>query len=178
MFSYIDGSSQYSIAIAGMLLGLSRAYGIDLDQPAYLSTLGHQVVARIGQSCMASAFGTQTVTMRQLLATGGGLSTEPTLESIVAAQTMGDAGIPREPLLMAVGKSDATGDGAMVAADVASLAAKYCSEGVPVEFQQYAGLAHEEAAALFEPQTGPFLQARFAGAPPVDDCTLVASLAQ
>ncbi|MHB8438587.1 MAG: lipase family protein [Acidimicrobiales bacterium] len=175
MFNYINGNSEYSVAIPAMLLGLSRAYGIDLDQPEYLSSFGRQVVGSLEGVCMASVFGTQTVTMRKLLATGGDLSTEPALEQIVADQTMGNAGVPREPLLMGEGNSDGTGDGAMVAADVAALARKYCSDGVPVEFLEYPGAAHEEAAAAFEPQTGPFLQARFAGTPFVGDCSAIST---
>jgi hypothetical protein len=173
MFNYINGSSEYSIAIPGMLLGLSRAYDIDLDQSKYLSSFGQQVVGQLEQVCMASVFGTQTVTMQQTLATGGNLTTEPALERIVADQTMGNAGVPREPLLMGVGDSDGTGDEVMVDADVAALAHKYCSEGVQVLFEEYPGASHEEAGAFFEPQTGPFLQARFAGVPFVGDCALI-----
>ena len=62
------------------------------------------------------------------------------------------------------------GDGAMSAVDAKALARHYCSEGVPVDYQEYPGLSHIEAAAAFEPQTGPFLQARFAGLPFVDNC--------
>jgi acetyl esterase/lipase len=94
----------------------------------------------------------------------------------VAAQTMGKAGMPREPLFIGEGNSDGTGDGAMVAADVVALAQKYCSEGVPVEYQEYPGAAHEEAAAAFEPQTGPFLQARLAGVPFANDCAAIGTL--
>ncbi|MBV9413109.1 MAG: hypothetical protein JO148_16065 [Acidimicrobiia bacterium] len=58
----------------------------------------------------------------------------------------------------------------MVAADVKALARHYCSQGVSVDYQEYPGLSHIEAAAAFEPQTGPFLQARFAGLPWVNNC--------
>jgi acetyl esterase/lipase len=71
---------------------------------------------------------------------------------------------------MAVGNVDGTGDGAMVAADVKALARRYCAEGVPVAYEEYPGASHIQAAAYFEPQTGPFLQARFAGIPFVSGC--------
>jgi len=58
----------------------------------------------------------------------------------------------------------------MSAVDVKALARRYCNEGVPVDYQEYLGASHEEAAAFFEPQTGPFLQDRFAGAPFVNNC--------
>jgi hypothetical protein len=174
MFTYIDGSSEYSIAIPAMLLGLARAYDIDLSQ--HLTTFGQQVVGSLEDVCMASAFGTRTVTMQQILGSNLTSSGDATLYDMVAAQTMGNAGIPREPVFMGEGNSDGTGDGAMVAGDAAALAQKYCGEGVPVVFQEYPGAAHEEAAAAFEPQTGPFLQARFAGVPFVSDCAAIGTL--
>jgi hypothetical protein len=58
----------------------------------------------------------------------------------------------------------------MVAGDVKALARQYCREGIPVDYQEYQGASHVQAAAYFEPQTGPFLQARFAGVPFVSNC--------
>lgn len=172
MFGYISGSPTYSVAIAGMLLGLARAYGVDLDQ--YLSPTGQSVVGQIQNACMASLFGNYTLTVGQLMAPGyADLAKVEPFGSMLGDQTMGNAGTPREPLLMAVGNSDGTGDGAMVAADVEGLARKFCAEGVAVDFQEYPGFSHETAGALFEPQTGPFLQARLAGAPFVGNCALL-----
>jgi hypothetical protein len=54
-FAYIDGTTEYSAALPGELLGLARAYGIDLDK--YLSPLGQKVVTELADSCIASAFG-------------------------------------------------------------------------------------------------------------------------
>lgn len=169
MFGYIDGSPTYSVAIPGMLLGLTRAYGVDLG--SYLTPSGQALVGQIQHGCMASLFGNYTVTIDRLMAPGFTdlAHTEP-FASMLAGQTMGDSGIPGAPLFMAVGNSDGRGDGAMVAADVEALARKYCTEGVTVEFQEYPGLSHEAAGAAFDPQTGPFLQARFAGLPAVGNC--------
>ncbi len=69
------------------------------------------------------------------------------------------------PMLIATGNVDGVGDGAMVAADAKALARRYCSKAVPVEYREYRNASHLVAAALFEPKTGPWLQARFAGAP-------------
>jgi hypothetical protein len=92
--------------------------------------------------------------------------------SMLGEQTMGTAAThPSGPLLMAVGNADGTGDGAMPSSDVKALARHYCHEGVTVEYQEYPGVSHIEAAAIFEPQTGPFLQARFAGVPFVGSCS-------
>jgi hypothetical protein len=53
---------------------------------------------------------------------------------------------------------------------VIALAQEYCRQGVPVEFHRYAGAGHEEAGAYFEPETAPFLAARFAGTPFAGNC--------
>jgi hypothetical protein len=74
---------------------------------------------------------------------------------------------------MAVGNADGKGDGVMDAHDVETLAREYCRSGVPVEFQEYQGVSHEEAGAFFEPQTAAFLQARLAGLPFVSNCSSV-----
>jgi hypothetical protein len=169
-FAYIDGTAEYSAAIPGELLGLSRAYGVDLMQ--YLTPLGKQVVQAESDTCIASDFGKYQVTIKGLLLPQyQDLAHVEPFATMLGDQTMGTAQThPKGPLLMAVGNSDGTGDGAMPAADVKALARHYCSQGVSVDYQEYPGLSHIEAAAAFEPQTGPFLQARFAGAPFVNNC--------
>ena len=169
-FAYINGTSQYSAAIPGELLGLSRAYGIDLTP--YLTPLGRQIVQAESDTCMASDFGKYTVTIDQLLLPPyRDLAHAEPFSTMLGDQTMGAARThPREPLFIGMGNADGTGDGAMSAVDAKALARKYCSEGVPVLYQEYPGLPHEAAAGAFEPQTGPFLQARFAGALPADNC--------
>ena len=171
-FAYINGTVEYSAAIPGELLGLSRAYGVDLTK--YLSAYGLRVVQREGNVCIASVFGKYPgLTIRNIMLPAyQDLTLVAPFSLMLAAQTMGTATThPREPLLMAVGNVDGKGDGAMVAGDVKALARRYCREGVPVDYQEYPGASHVQAAAYFEPQTGPFLQDRFAGAPFVSNCS-------
>jgi hypothetical protein len=169
-FAYINGTAEYSAAIPAELLGLSRAYGVDLTP--YLTPLGQKVVQAESDTCMASDFGKYVVKISDiLLPQYQNLAHAEPFATMLRDQTMGTAKThPREPLLMAVGNSDGKGDGAMPAADVKALARHYCSQGVAVDYQEYPGLSHIEAAAAFEPQTGPFLQARFAGLPWVNNC--------
>ena len=171
MIAYMNGSSVYSAAIPGMLLGLARAYHADLTP--YLSAYGQKVVDDESNTCIDEDFGRYPgLTVQALMKPQyRSFFDVPFFQQILSAQRMGTSSTrPQEPLLMAVGNSDGTGDGAMVAADVKSLARQYCNEGVPVEFQEYTGASHEDAGAFFEPQTGPFLQARIAGAPFVGNC--------
>jgi len=175
-FAYINGTAEYSPAIAGELLGLSRAYGIDLNR--YLSAYGRQVVADVGSGCIASKFGTYPgLTVADIMQPEyADVAHVAPFARILREQTMGTARThPQAPLLMAVGNSDGKGDGAMVAADVKALARHYCSEGVPVTYQEYQGADHISAAAAFEPQTGPFLQARLAGLPFPSNCESLGS---
>lgn len=170
-FAYINGTGEYSAAIPGELLGLSRAYGVDLMK--YLTPYGRKVVKWESAGCIASAFGTtpgltiQSIMLPQFRDLA---HVAPFLE-MLHDQTMGSAAThPREPLLIAVGNADGRGDGAMVAADAKALARLYCREGVPVEYQEFQGASHIQAAAYFEPETGPFLQDRFAGLPFPNTC--------
>src|SRR5581483_8277998 len=54
-FAYINGTAEYSAAIPGELLGLSRAYGVDLKR--YMSPFGLNVVRQEANTCIAADFG-------------------------------------------------------------------------------------------------------------------------
>lgn len=172
MFKYINGTTEYSAAIPGVLIGLSRAYDVDLKP--YLSTYGLQVVQQEDQVCIASVFGHYPgLTFQALMKPQyQNIFGVPAFARMLEDQTMGTAPThPMEPLFLAVGNTDGTGDGVMVARDVESLAHHYCQEAVPVQFQEYHGASHVDAGAFFEPQTGPFLQERLAGLPFVSNCS-------
>jgi hypothetical protein len=168
---YMNGTVEYSAAIPGELLGLSRAYGVDLSD--YLSSYGREVVDRVGQGCIASMFGTYPgLTIGDLMRPGyEDLANVEPFATMLREQTMGTAPThPKGPLLIGIGNVDGKGDGAMVATDVKALARHYCQQGVPVHYREYQAASHIEAAAYFEPETGPFLQDRFAGLPFVSGC--------
>jgi hypothetical protein len=171
-FAYMNGTTQYSAAIPGELLGLSRAYGVDLTK--YLSPYGRKVVRHEATACIASMFGKYpglTLNDIMLPAYRDVAHAQP-FSKMLRDQTMGTAKThPKGPLLMAIGNADGKGDGAMTAGAVKALARQYCREGVSVEYQEFQGASHVQAAAYFEPETGPFLQDRFAGAPFVSNCS-------
>ena len=163
---YMNGNDEYSPAIAGELLGLARAYGVDLTP--YLSTYGRKVVAEVGSGCIVSAFGKYPgLTIDKLLLPPyRDLAHVAPFAAMLREQTMGQTRTVRSvPMLIANGNVDGVGDGVMAAADAKALARRYCFNGVPVRYQEYRNASHIVAAAFFEPQTGPWLQARFAGVP-------------
>lgn len=174
LISYIDGTSVYSAAIPAILLGLARAYGVNLGP--YLSAYGARVVESERDVCMTAAFGRYPgLTVEAMMKPQyRRFFSVPVFQRMLREQLMGTAAShPRTPLLMGVGNSDGRGDGVMLLADVEALARRYCGEGVTVEFQQYRGASHEVAGAFFEPQTGVFLLDRALGLPFPGDCASI-----
>jgi hypothetical protein len=150
--------------------------GFHLDLGPFLSAYGKQVTAQVSDECINSFAGSYNgLTIQQLLQPQyQDFLANPTFATIVNHLIMGTApGHPTEPLFMAVGNHDGTGDGVMVAADVEALAHEYCQQGVPVTFSEYRNLDHTQAAAPFESTALAFLEARFAGAPPPNGCASI-----
>jgi secretory lipase len=170
MFGYINGTDEFSAAVPGMLLGLARAYHVDLSH--YLSAYGAKAVAGEQGTCIASDFGRYPgLTYQRLLRPAYRSLRRSVLARMLARQTMGTGGTrPRIPMLIGVGNADGKGDGVMVAADVRALAEHYCRGGAPVDYEEYSGAQHQYAGVFFEPETAAFFQARFAGEPYVDNC--------
>jgi hypothetical protein len=173
--AYINGDSDgWAGVIPAVLVGTSRAFGIDLD--TFLSAYGKQVTDQVADECINNFAGSYPgLTVQQLLKPQyQNLQAIPTFATVINELTMGTApGNPAEPLFLAVGNQDGTGDGVMVAADVEALAHEYCEQGVPVTFSEYSGLSHEEAIAPFESSALTFLQARFAGGPAPNGCASI-----
>ena len=173
LFAYANGTTEYAAAIPAMLLGLARAYDVDLSR--YLSAYGAKVVAQESSGCMPDLFGRWPgLTLAKILEPQfRDWRHVPAIARMLRAQTMGSApGHPSTtaPIFMGVGNADGKGDGVMNAHDVQALADEYCSQGVPVQFEEYQGASHQSAGAFFEPKTGPFLLQRFAGVPFTGNC--------
>jgi hypothetical protein len=180
--TYINGDNDgWAGVIPAVLVGVSRAFAFNLD--TYLSAYGESVTGQVGDQCINNFAGSYPgLTVQQLLKPQyQNFLAVPTFATIINKLIMGSTpGQPAEPLFMAVGNHDGTGDGVMVAADVEALAHEYCQQGVPVTFSEYSvgeftGLDHTEAIAPFESAALPFLQARFAGAPVVNGCASIGS---
>ena len=171
MFRYINGDDVYSSVMPGMLLGLARGYHLDLAK--YLSPYGAKLVQREADACIGSVFGDYPgLTYQKLMKPRyRDVTRVRPFARMLREQVMGTVpGHPRAPMLMGVGNVDGKGDGVMRADDVAGLAREYCAQGVPVEYHEYGGAEHPAAGAFFEPETGPFFQARFAGVPFTGNC--------
>jgi len=174
--AYINGSSTWSGIIPAVLVALSRAFGVDLS--TYLSPYGEELAGQVAHACIGSFEGAYPgLTIQQLLKPQfQNFLDIPIFDHIVDELIMGSVpGQPNEPLLMAVGDSDGTGDGIMVTADVEGLAHEYCERGVSLQLTVYNGLDHTETAVPFEASALTFLEERFDGAPFVDGCSSVST---
>jgi acetyl esterase/lipase len=135
-----------------------------------------KVARQLDQMCMTAAFGKlPALTVQQIMKPQyQDLRTVPVFVHMLNEQIMGTLpGHPRAPFLLAVGNMDGRGDGVMQAGDVEALAHQYCKQGVKVQFREYKGASHITAGAFFDPETGPYLQARLAGIPERGNCASI-----
>ena len=168
---YIDGSPEWSDVIPASMIGISRAYRLDLDH--YLSTWGRKVVATESHQCIGEFSGEfPNLTVKHLMkARYADLTHVPVFQRLLHKLVMGSLpGHPSAPMLMVAGNSDGKGDGVMIAADQRKLAAEYCTQGVPVSFQELQNLDHINTGAAFIPLAESWLASRFAGAPAPSTC--------
>ncbi len=183
---YVEGSSVWAGVIPMGIIGISRAFHIDLTP--YLSEYGRQLYEKLQNASITEVLGLYPgLTWAQIAK-----PEYPTPESIplfveVANQLiMGTGGTPTSPLFIgqgAGGELEGTpgeepgigpGDGVMIAGDVRSLAREYCSRGVPVQYVQYEHLSHIPGAVQWLPEATAWLADRFAGTAAPQDCAQIA----
>jgi hypothetical protein len=178
---YIEGSLSWAGVMPMAIIGVSRAFHIDLTP--YLSEYGAQLYAKLEKASIAEALAHYPgLTWAQMAK-----PEYPTPESIpvyvhtVNQLIMGTGGTPTTPLFIgqgALGELEGTagnkpgigeGDGVMIAGDVRSLAREYCERGDKVLYNQYP-LGHITAAAPWIASAVPWLEARFAGTAAPQNC--------
>jgi Secretory lipase len=171
--SYVNGSQEWSGAIPAALVGIARAFGINID--TYLSSYGVKVVDAVGSSCLQSDLGSYPgLTYQKLLKPQyTNIDQIPVFVNALNTLIMGTAGTPKGPLYMGVGDADGTGDDVMVDADDEALAQEYCARGVPVEFTLYKNEDHGTAALVYLPDAITWVLGRLSGLPADNGCSRV-----
>ncbi len=183
---YVDGSGLWAGVMPMAIIGVSRAFGIDLTP--YLSEYGKQIYNKLQKASITEVLGQYPdLTWAQLAK-----PEYPTPESIplyvqvVNQLIMGTGGTPTTPLYIAQGANGelegtsgtqpgiGRGDGVMIAGDVRTLAREYCQHGVKVQYDQYDLFAHVETAIPWLTSAMPWLDARFAGWPAPQNCSQIA----
>lgn len=168
---YIDGTPEWSDVIPGAMLGISRANGLDLKP--YLSKWGRMVVRTESTQCIGEMSGEfPNLTIKHLMKKKyEDLLHVKVFRRILNRMVMGSVpGNPSAPMFMVAGNHDGKGDDVMITADQKALADEYCSQGVPVQFEELTGADHSNAGLAFIDQAMPWLASRFAGVPAPSNC--------
>lgn len=172
--TYVGGSAEYAGAIPGFLVGVARAFHLDLQR--YLSPAGKRAARAARSSCIQSFLSSypHLTVPKMLKRRYASLAATGRLRRALNRTIMGTvAGHPRVPMFLGIGDQDGTGDGVMIRGDVEALGHEYCRQGVRVQLDTYRGAGHEPAAAEFEPKVSAFLAERFVGVPFTGNCAAI-----
>lgn len=181
---YIDGSFVWAGVLPMAVVGVSRAYGIDLMP--YLSDYGKQVYAKLEKASIVQVLGAYPgLTWKKLTKPEyANPSDVPVFVETVNKLNLGQRPSPTIPMFMGQGTGGeiegtfatrpeiGKGDGVMVSGDVRTLARKYCAAGTPVVHKEYA-LSHFTSVPFWLPDAMAWLSARFAGKPAPDNCAAI-----
>jgi hypothetical protein len=166
---YVEGSRVWAGVIPMALIGIARAYGVNLAP--YLSPYGKELYEKLQRASIFEVLGAYPGLTWSELASPAYPTPEsvPVYVQLANQLIMGSRGTPTAPLFIgqgAGGELEGTpgdkpgigpGDGVMIAGDVRSLAREYCERGDKVQyFEAYAWLAE-----------------RFAGLPAPQDCASI-----
>lgn len=183
---YIDGSLSWAGVMPMAVIGVSRAFHIDLTP--YLSEYGKQLYDKLQKASITEVLAqypglTWTQLAKPEYATPEDI---PIYVETVNQLIMGTGGTPTIPLQIAqgaFGEIEGTagnkpgigeGDGVMIAGDVRTLAREYCERGVAVQYSQYDTLGHIGTAVPWIASAVPWLAARFAGGAAPQNCASIA----
>jgi hypothetical protein len=183
---YVEGSTVWAGVIPMAVIGVSRAFHVDLTP--YLNEYGLQLYNKLQRASIVTVLGEYPgLTWAQIAK-----PEYPTPESVpvyvevVNQLIMGSRGTPSMPMFIGQGNGGelegtsgnkegiGPGDGVMIAGDVRSLAREYCSRGVSVQYEEYEHLSHVPSAAVWLGEANAWLAARFAGLPAPQNCSSIA----
>lgn len=178
---YAGEGSGWSGVVGMAMVGLARAYGVDLDP--YLTDTGRQVFADMDRVAIGDAsdsydhlrweeiilpeypYPDSIPEVRHLLDdTNMGLRDTPLYPQLLVQAGGGEAeNTPPHPVL-------GDGDGVMLLGDTRSLARKYCDDGTDVDYREIPAGGHALAGAAWAAQMVPWINVRFAGDEPTSTC--------
>ena len=180
---YIDGSVVWAGVAVMSIIGLARAYQIDLTP--YLSAKGLSLYKKLHSASIATVLGSYPGLTWASLAKPAYQRPEdiPVFVTMANKINLGLVGSPTIPMFMGQGADGViegtpgfgVGDGVMVAADVRSLARQWCASGTRVEYQQYNLTSHVTSVPLWLPAAISWLGARFGSAPAPSNCSSIAA---
>ncbi|MFD4242145.1 lipase family protein [Streptomyces sp. NPDC058525] len=173
---YLDGALVWNGVIPMAVIGVSRAYDIDIKP--YLSEKGLKVYDELEHGSIIDALGHYPgMTWKDLVKPQyKDPNSIPAFVEAVNKVNLGQAATPTVPGFIAQGNAGplegtfnsppgiGTGDGVMVAGDVRALARQYCATGnTSIRYEQYNLLSHIGAMPYWAPRAMDWLDDRFAG---------------
>ncbi|WP_420099400.1 lipase family protein [Corynebacterium sp.] len=178
---YAGEGSGWSGVVGMAMVGLARAYGVDLDP--YLTANGRQVFADMDRVAIGDAsdsydhlrWGEMILPeypdpdsipeVRHLLDdTNMGLRPTPPFPQLLVQAGGGEAeNTPPHPVL-------GDGDGVMLLGDTRALARQYCGDGTDVDYREIPTGGHTVGGAAWAAQMVPWVNDRFAGDEPTTSC--------
>ncbi|MBO1755098.1 lipase family protein [Allobranchiibius sp. CTAmp26] len=180
---YVDGSSFWAGVSPMAIIGVARAYGLDLTP--YLSAYGATIFAKLQNASIANVLGQYPgLTYAQLVKPQyADPNSIPEFVTAVNKLDLGSRPTPTVPLSIAQGEGGfaegtpgdkpgiGKGDGVMIAGDVRTLARQYCSTGNgSVQYTPYALTSHIPTAAAWAPSAIAWLDGRFSGLKAPSSC--------
>jgi fermentation-respiration switch protein FrsA (DUF1100 family) len=187
--NYVEGTYFWAGVIPMALIGIARAFNIDLEP--YLTDRGLQIYRDTYQASIANVLGEPKYW--RLKWTDLVIPKYPTLESLpifverANQLIMGTGGTPTIPMFIGQGAHGelewtpgdkpgiGKGDGVMIAGDVRTLARAYCAKGVAVEYREYDSLSHITSLPIWQLDAIGWIKDRFAGKPAPQNCSTIAS---
>lgn len=172
--------------VVGMaLVGLSRAYEIDVDQ--YLTEYGQRVLADVRELSIIEAFGRyENLRWSDIVRPEYPTPQDaPEIMEVIREINMGTRPAHALPMFVFQGAGGflegtppggpgvGDGDGVMVAGDVRTLMRDYCAGGTQIEYREYPYLSHVLAVVPWVVEGQMWLEGRFAGAPVTNNCETI-----
>ena len=148
----------------GAALGISRAYP-EIDVQSILNDRGRAAFATIGSECIDQFARQYAFQKLDDYTTVGDPLVLPRVQRVLAEDHLGRF-TPRAPLHI----FHATFDELIPVAGARALVARYCAEGVSVDYEEDAIADHVSLAATGAPGAVAYLAARFAGLPVARSC--------
>ncbi len=182
---YVEGTPIWGGVMPMAVLGVSRAYDIDIQK--YLTPRGLEVFEKMKKASIAYVLGQYTkVTWKDLVKPE--YQDRAKIKEYVEAVNkviMGTGGTPEIPLQIGQGTGGiweltkpspvwGAGDGVMLAGDVRTLARQYCAKGVPVQHKEW-GSSHFVTMVSWLPWATAWIDDRFAGKAAPQNCSSIAA---
>ncbi len=169
---YVEDTPIWAGVAPMALIGVARAYGIDMSP--YVNEQGAELLAKLDKASIINVLGAYPGLKWTDMVKPEYSRPNSILDFVTAANKviMGTGGTPRVPMFVGQGTGGelegtpgnkpgiGKGDGVMIAGDVRSLLRKYCSQGVKVQYNEYAG-SHTTSALSWLPQAISWVNDRF-----------------